>query len=84
MQFISLLIYLEIIELNFCNLNKNIKRNIELRGIREVSKDTFSDSSSLTDQIDIDNDYYIQTQDNKEHEGDKESSVEMLPKNDKE
>ena len=84
LQFFSLLIYLEIIELNFCNLNKNIKRNIELRGIREVSKDTFSDSSSLTDQIDIDNDYYIQTQDNKEHEGDKESSVEMLPKNDKE
>ena len=31
LQYFSLMIYLEIIELNFCNLNKNTKRNIKLR-----------------------------------------------------
>ena len=32
LEFISLLIFLEIIELNFLNLNENTKRNIEKRG----------------------------------------------------
>ena len=32
LQFFCLLIYLEIIELNFCNLNKNTRRNIQIRG----------------------------------------------------
>ena len=83
LQFFSLLIYLEIIELNFCNLNKNTKRNINLRGIREISKDTISDTSSLTEQIEINNDYYIDTNENKENESDKvSSSMEMLPKKD--
>jgi len=31
LQYFSLMIYLEILELNFCNLNKNTKRNIKLR-----------------------------------------------------
>ena len=35
LEFISLLIYLEIIELNFFNLNKNTKRNIEKREIKD-------------------------------------------------
>ena len=30
-QIVSLLFYLEILEFNFCNLNKNTKRNIMLR-----------------------------------------------------
>ena len=30
-QILSLLFYLEIVEYNFCNLNKNTKRNILLR-----------------------------------------------------
>ena len=34
-EFISLLIFLEIIELNFLNLNKNTKRNIEKREIKD-------------------------------------------------
>ena len=34
---ISSLIYLEIIILNFCNLNKNIKRNIEKRSYIEIN-----------------------------------------------
>ena len=32
-QFFSLMIYLEIFELNFCNLNENTRRNINLRGL---------------------------------------------------
>ena len=36
LQFISLMIHLELIELNFCGLNKYTKRNIELRGIDEL------------------------------------------------
>ena len=34
---ISLLIYTEIIELNFCNLNKNLRRNIEIRGNKDYN-----------------------------------------------
>jgi len=32
-----ILVFLEIIELNFCNFNKNLKRNIELRAIIDSS-----------------------------------------------
>ena len=35
-QIISLLFYLEILEFNFCNLNKNTKRNIMLRVEEEI------------------------------------------------
>ena len=34
-QFLGLLVYLEIIELNFCNLNENTKKNIRDREIIE-------------------------------------------------
>ena len=34
-QFLGLLVFLEIIELNFCGLNKNTKKNIEIREIQE-------------------------------------------------
>jgi hypothetical protein len=36
-EFIMILVFLEIIEVNFCNLNKNLKRNIELRAISDYS-----------------------------------------------
>ena len=36
---ISCLIYLEVIELNFCNLNINLKKNISEREKEEASKD---------------------------------------------
>ena len=35
-QFLGLLIFLEIIELNFCNLDKNTKRNVEKRETKEI------------------------------------------------
>ena len=37
-QFLGLLIFLEIIEINFCNLDKNTKRNVERRGAEESFK----------------------------------------------
>ena len=40
------LIYLEIIILNFCDLNKNIKENIIERGKNEIVKELISDSES--------------------------------------
>ena len=40
-QFFSLMIYLEIIELNFCGLNKNTKRNIQKREEKETIKSSY-------------------------------------------
>ena len=40
------LIYSEIIILNFCDLNKNIKENIIERGKNEIVKELISDSES--------------------------------------
>ena len=37
LSIISSLIYLEIIELNFLGLNKNLKKNIDQRGIKEIN-----------------------------------------------
>ena len=36
-QLIMILVFLEIVELNFCGLNENLKRNIEARGIIEAA-----------------------------------------------
>ena len=44
--FISSLIYLEILILNFCDLNKNIKENISERGDYELIFKTYSDIDS--------------------------------------
>ena len=78
LQFISLLIYLEIIELNFCKLNANTKRNIELRGIKELSMVNERESINTGSEIDIDGDYYIN---NIENEKESENT-EMLSKKD--
>ena len=50
-EFIMILIFLEIIEINFCELNKNLKRNIESRGIID---------SSLIDERDDDDEFDYQ------------------------
>ena len=44
LQFICLLFYLEIIELNFCKLNENTRRNIQIRGEKDFSGNTGGDS----------------------------------------
>ena len=49
-QLFALMIHLEIIELNFCDLNKNTKRNIDLRGMNDVifeERDSTNDRNSI-------------------------------------
>ena len=70
-QFFSLMIYLEIFELNFCNLNKNTRRNIDLRGLLDLSEENGRDSTV----IDINKDYFI---DKSEIEDKKEPNIEMI------
>jgi len=44
---ISIMIYLELIELNFCNLNHNLKKNIEIRSVKEYYlKEIFDDDET--------------------------------------
>ena len=59
LQFFCLMIVLEIIELNFCGLNKNTKRNISQRGVDDLLGENGRDSTVGLNQIDIDKDYYI-------------------------
>jgi hypothetical protein len=56
-QFFSLMIYLEIIEINFCGLNKNTKRNIQIRSDNELLKQDDRDFS--IGAININKDYAI-------------------------
>ena len=58
-QLFFLMIYLEILELNFCNLNKNTKKNIEFRSIIESEGENGRDSSIGIGAIDINRDYSI-------------------------
>ena len=65
-QFIALMIHLEILELNFCGLNKYTKRNIIYRGQDDIlaeGRDSVMDGEGV---IDIDKNYYIKGSKNKE------------------
>ena len=53
------MIYLEILELNCCGLNKYTKRNIGLRGLIE-NFDNERDSSVVLEKIDINKDYFLE------------------------
>ena len=49
-QFFILMFYLEIFELNFCNLNKNTKKNIQVRAVsEELIGDEKSDRTSVAE-----------------------------------
>ena len=65
-QFIALMIHLEILELNFCGLNKYTKRRIELRGIDDINFEG-RDSTSSFDNIGINDDYYVMKRDDPEN-----------------
>ena len=58
-QFFALMIHLEIIELNFWGLNKYTKKNIDLRGVDDI---TLERQDSMLDKgaVDINNDYKIE------------------------
>ncbi len=53
LSIISCLIYLEIIELNFCDLNHNVKKNIGKRATNEIKNEveSFNNSSILISEI---------------------------------
>ena len=53
-QIISLLFYLEIFEFNFCNLNRNTKRNIMLREEEEMLLRNNSIASEIEVEVDKD------------------------------
>ena len=76
-QLFCLMILLEIIELNFWNLNKNTRRNIEERGLLDINDENGRDSSVDQTNIDFDIGYYIMaTEDNKKKDG-----IEMITQN---
>ena len=79
-QLFFLMIYLEILELNFCNLNKNTKKNIELRSIIESTGENERDSSNGKGIIDINKDYCIY----KENDDKLDQNTELLHQNDSE
>ena len=62
-QFLALMIHLEIIELNFCGLNKNTKKNIDLRGEDDITLERL-DSMLGQGSIDINKDYSIEQLEN--------------------
>ena len=70
-QFLALMIYLEIIELNFCGLNENTKSKINYRGQLELTED-FGRNSSI-DNIELNKDYFLDTKD--------VNAIEMKTKN---
>ena len=53
-QIISLLFYLEILEFNFCNLNRNTKRNIMLREEEEMLLRNNTNVSEIEVEVDKD------------------------------
>ena len=53
-QIFSILFYFEILELNFCNLNENTAKNIEMR--EENERQSRSSCSSL---IELEEQYYV-------------------------
>ena len=67
------MIYLEIFELNFCNLNENTRRNIDLRGLLDLSAENGRDSTV----IDINKDYFIDKSEIDDNH--KETNIEMIP-----
>ena len=61
LEIIFILIFLEIIELNFCNLNENLKRNIEERAINEAIYNENDDEDQIV-FVDKEKKYYIKTE----------------------
>ena len=63
-----MLIYLEIIELNFCELNKNTRRNILKREIKEKMDLEYSDEEDdlKNSHFEISPGYLIYLDDNKD------------------
>ena len=80
-QLFFLMIYLEILELNFCNLNQNTKKSIDFRSTIEASGENGRDSSIGLGVVDINADYSLDLSEN----GDKNNNnIELLQKSENE
>ena len=75
-QIIILLFYLEIFEFNFCELNRNTKRNIQLRE-REETTEIEDEPEQDINIIELENNYLIHF---KEEKSDKEGMQESMIK----
>ncbi len=80
-QIFFLMIYLEIIELNFCDLNKNTKKNIDLRSIIEASGQNGRDSTVSLGAVDINADYSLGVSENVNKN---DNDIELLQQNENE
>ena len=93
-QLFALMIHLEILELNFCGLNKYTKRNISLRGIDDFLLEKYEPETCTTYRIDIDRGYSIdsldgdkvfemkeQVEENEEKEDEREGEQERETRN---
>ena len=69
-QILALLFYFEILEFNFCGLNKNTAKNIEARGVAENNMDS-SDSS----KIELEDQYILKSFSLKGDEDDSRNSL---------
>ena len=75
-QFFSLMVYLEIIELNFCGLNKNTKRNIQNRGDQDMLLKNISRNSTLQELVEFPGGYVVKKSNNNEKETEEDSVSE--------
>ena len=81
-QFLSLMVYLEIIELNFCGLNKNTKTNINIRGEEDMLLRNVSRNSTLEEMVEFPGGYILNkssqyTQENEEDNSSRNSLTEI-------
>ena len=79
-KFIGLLIYLEIIELRFCGLNKNTKKNILKRSLKDKIESSCDFDFNINESIDIESDSFINYKDNENNDG-KHIEIENYNKN---
>ena len=77
LQFITLLFYLEIIELNFCSLNKNTRRNIEARFKEEMLLQGANEKNEESLDINSDYTFNIKRQESLMDESENKNIVEM-------
>ena len=77
LQFITLLFYLEIIELNFCSLNKNTRRNIEARFKEEMLLQGANEKNEESLDINSDYTFNIKRQESLMDENENKNTVEM-------
>ena len=84
-QILSMLFYFEILELNFCNLNKNTVKNIQARERLQGGNEEEGKDSARNDSIELVGQYYLVEEDStyKEEEA-KENNDDIKMNDDKE